>query len=89
MPGGRVFVTGAEADPQAKYRFVLSLIVLLACASLVRGRLQRAWMAIRDMGPRRRDHRLSPAADKALEPNGLARLWAIGKEKRRLWPFPH
>jgi branched-chain amino acid transport system permease protein len=24
-----------------------------------------------------------------LEPNGLARLWAIGKEKLRLWPFPH
>ena len=23
------------------------------------------------------------------EPNGLARLWAIGKEKLRLWPFPH
>jgi branched-chain amino acid transport system permease protein len=24
-----------------------------------------------------------------LEPNGLARLWSIGKEKLRLWPFPH
>jgi branched-chain amino acid transport system permease protein len=24
-----------------------------------------------------------------LEPSGLARLWAIGKEKLRLWPFPH
>jgi branched-chain amino acid transport system permease protein len=24
-----------------------------------------------------------------VEPNGLARLWAIGKEKLRLWPFPH
>jgi branched-chain amino acid transport system permease protein len=24
-----------------------------------------------------------------IEPNGLARLWAIGKEKLRLWPFPH
>jgi branched-chain amino acid transport system permease protein len=23
------------------------------------------------------------------EPNGLARLWAIGREKLRLWPFPH
>ena len=22
-------------------------------------------------------------------PNGLARLWAIGKERMRLWPFPH
>ncbi len=24
-----------------------------------------------------------------VEPAGLARLWAIGKEKLRLWPFPH
>jgi len=23
------------------------------------------------------------------EPHGLARLWQIGKEKMRLWPFPH
>jgi branched-chain amino acid transport system permease protein len=23
------------------------------------------------------------------EPHGLARLWAIGKEKLRLWPFPY
>ena len=23
------------------------------------------------------------------EPNGFARLWAIGKEKLRLWPFPY
>ena len=25
----------------------------------------------------------------AVEPHGLARLWAIGKEKLRIWPFPH
>jgi len=24
-----------------------------------------------------------------LEPHGLARLWAVAKEKLRLWPFPH
>src|SRR3954471_22280065 len=24
-----------------------------------------------------------------VEPRGLARLWSIGKEKLRLWPFPH
>ena len=24
-----------------------------------------------------------------VEPRGLARLWQIGKEKLRLWPFPH
>jgi branched-chain amino acid transport system permease protein len=23
------------------------------------------------------------------EPHGLARLWSIGKQKLRLWPFPH
>ncbi len=23
-----------------------------------------------------------------VEPHGLARLWSIGKEKLRLWPFP-
>ncbi len=23
------------------------------------------------------------------EPHGLARLWSIGKEKMRMWPFPH
>ncbi|CAN5213567.1 branched-chain amino acid ABC transporter permease [soil metagenome] len=23
------------------------------------------------------------------EPHGLARLWAVGREKARLWPFPH
>jgi len=24
-----------------------------------------------------------------VEPQGLARLWQITKEKLRLWPFPH
>jgi branched-chain amino acid transport system permease protein len=24
-----------------------------------------------------------------VEPHGLARMWSIGKEKLRLWPFPH
>ncbi|MCE8468394.1 branched-chain amino acid ABC transporter permease, partial [Rhodovulum sulfidophilum] len=23
------------------------------------------------------------------EPHGLAQLWRVGKEKLRLWPFPH
>jgi len=23
------------------------------------------------------------------EPNGLARLWQIGKQKLRVWPFPY
>src|SRR5271166_6563272 len=48
---GEVYVTGAEADPRAKYLFVLTVVVLLALAAkgLVRGRVGRAWMAIRDM----------------------------------------
>ena len=24
-----------------------------------------------------------------VEPHGFARLWAIAKEKLRLWPFPY
>ena len=24
-----------------------------------------------------------------VEPHGLARLWAVAKQKLRLWPFPH
>ena len=24
-----------------------------------------------------------------VEPHGLARLWQIGEEKLRQWPFPH
>jgi branched-chain amino acid transport system permease protein len=24
-----------------------------------------------------------------VEPHGLAKLWAVGKQKLRLWPFPH
>jgi branched-chain amino acid transport system permease protein len=24
-----------------------------------------------------------------VEPQGLARLWSILREKLRLWPFPH
>jgi branched-chain amino acid transport system permease protein len=48
---GEVYVTGAEADPRAKYLFVLTIVVVLALAAknLVRGRVGRAWMAIRDM----------------------------------------
>src|ERR1700693_3291803 len=48
---GHVYVTGAEADPRAKYLFVLTVVVLLALVAknLVRGRIGRSWMAIRDM----------------------------------------
>jgi branched-chain amino acid transport system permease protein len=188
---GQVYVTGAEADPRAKYLFVLTVVVLLALAAkgLVRGRVGRAWMAIRDMDVAAEIIGIRPLRTKLLafalssfycgvagamwafiytgaveasafeidrsfqilfmiiigglgsilgsflgagfivllpifldnaprlaglelpvnlvtnlqtmifgalivffliiEPNGLARLWVIGKEKLRLWPFPH
>src|SRR5438876_683279 len=45
------YVTGAEADPRAKYLFVLTVVAVLALVAknLVRGRIGRSWMAIRDM----------------------------------------
>src|SRR5579871_2919294 len=48
---GRFFVTGAEANPVDKYLFVLTFVAILAFAAknLVRGRIGRSWMAIRDM----------------------------------------
>jgi branched-chain amino acid transport system permease protein len=44
-------VTGAAATPAAKYLFCLALVVVLAliAKNLVRGRIGRSWMAIRDM----------------------------------------
>jgi branched-chain amino acid transport system permease protein len=188
---GRLYVTGAEADPRSKYLFVLTVVVLLSFAAkgLVRGRVGRAWMAIRDMDIAAEIIGIRPLRTKLLafalssfycgiagamwafiytsaveasafeidrsfqilfmiiigglgsilgsflgaafivllpifldnaprlaglevpvnlvtnlqsmtfgalivfflivEPNGLARLWVIGKEKLRLWPFPH
>src|SRR5947207_10613896 len=48
---GLAAVTGAEASPVAKYLFTLSLVGILALAAknLIRGRIGRSWMAIRDM----------------------------------------
>jgi len=44
-------VTGPEATPAAKYLLCLSFVIIFALISknLVRGRLGRSWMAIRDM----------------------------------------
>jgi branched-chain amino acid transport system permease protein len=44
-------VTSPRADPATKYLFGLALVVILALVAknLVRGRMGRAWMAIRDM----------------------------------------
>lgn len=48
---GHFFVTGAEANPVDKYLFVLTTVVAMAfiAKNLVRGRVGRSWMAIRDM----------------------------------------
>src|SRR5579875_50777 len=188
---GHFFVTGPEARPVNKYLFTLTVAILLALAAknMVRGRVGRAWMAIRDMDIAAEIIGIRPLRTKLLafavssfyigvagalwafiytasvealafdvdrsfqilfmiiigglgsilgsflgaafiillpillnnlpgllginvgvtlvtnlqdivygllivfflivEPNGLARLWQIGKEKLRLWPFPH
>jgi branched-chain amino acid transport system permease protein len=46
-----VMVTGPEAAPEVRYLVALALLFVLAVAAknLVRGRVGRAWMAIRDM----------------------------------------
>jgi len=54
MPPVEVFgvlVTGPEATPAASYLFCLSFVVVFAllAKNIVRGRVGRAWMAIRDM----------------------------------------
>jgi branched-chain amino acid transport system permease protein len=48
---GTFFVTGAETSAINKYLFVLTFVALLSFAAknLVRGRIGRSWMAIRDM----------------------------------------
>jgi branched-chain amino acid transport system permease protein len=48
---GDVFVTGSSAGPVAKYLFLLAIVVILALVAknLVRSRIGRSWMAIRDM----------------------------------------
>jgi branched-chain amino acid transport system permease protein len=48
---GDVFVTGAQATPEAKYLFTLAVVVVLAVVAknLVRSHIGRSWMAIRDM----------------------------------------
>jgi branched-chain amino acid transport system permease protein len=48
---GDVIVTGSQGSPIAKYLFVLTLVCLLALAAknMVRSKIGRQWMAIRDM----------------------------------------
>lgn len=46
-----VFITGPYAAPQARYLAVLTIVALLTwiASNLVRGRIGRNWMAVRDM----------------------------------------
>jgi branched-chain amino acid transport system permease protein len=48
---GDIFVTGSGAAPATKYLFCLAVVALLALAAknLVRCKIGRSWMAIRDM----------------------------------------
>ena len=57
-------VTGAEAQPEAKYLFVLAFTIILAIVArnMARSRIGRSWMAIRDM-------------DIAAELIGIQPLW--------------
>ncbi len=160
-----LLITGASAAAEIKYLTALTMLTLacLMTKNLVRGRVGRAWMAIRDMDIAAEIIGIRPLHTKLLafaissfvcgiagaemfmlhlgsvmgsilgagfmvltpilltnimvggmgmqaatakhiefmvfggliifflivEPNGLARLWQIAKEKLRLWPFPH
>ena len=46
-----VFVSGSRADPVARYFVVLAIVVALAwvASNIIRGRIGRSWMMIRDM----------------------------------------
>jgi branched-chain amino acid transport system permease protein len=46
-----IHVTGPEATPQARYLVVLTIVVVMTwlASNLVRGRIGRMWMAVRDM----------------------------------------
>ena len=46
-----ILISGPAASPQARYIVALAFVVIaaLACKNLVRGRIGRSWMAIRDM----------------------------------------
>ena len=46
-----VLISGPAATPQARYVVALAFVTIagLACKNLVRGRIGRSWMAIRDM----------------------------------------
>jgi len=63
FPG--LYITGTQAEPVTKYLFLLGFVALLALVAknLVRSRIGRTWMAIRDM-------------DIAAEIIGIRPLWA-------------
>ena len=46
-----ILISGPAASPQARYIVALAFVAIaaLACKNLVRGRIGRSWMAIRDM----------------------------------------
>jgi len=48
---GGIAVTGPNASPQTRYLIVLSIVVVMTwlASNLVRGRIGRMWMAVRDM----------------------------------------
>jgi branched-chain amino acid transport system permease protein len=83
---GLAAVTGAEASPVAKYLFTVTFVGILALAAknLVRGRIGRSWMAIRDMdiaaeiiGIKPLDAKLSAFAVSSFYIGIAGALWAL------------
>src|SRR5438067_2138398 len=77
---GHFYVTGAEADPRANYLLVLTVAPRLIGTGLPVNILTNLEAMI---------FGALIVLFLIVEPRGLARLWQIGKEKLRLWPFPH
>jgi len=146
VPQRKIFdiaVTGASATPTVRYLLIVGIVALLAlvAANVLRGRIGRSWMMIRDMDIAAELMGVRPFGGLGsilgcflgaafiwvlpilmrmipdfmgwdilaatmehitniiigvliiffliVEPHGLARLWQVGKEKLRSWPFPY
>src|SRR5665213_2914213 len=140
-----ISITGPNATAVTRYIIVLTIVSVMTwlASNLLRGRIGRTWMAVRDMdiaaeliGIKLYPTKLLAFAVSSFfgaalifglpimlrmiraaldlpmtsatlehinfmvlgiliilfliaEPNGLARLWQIGKQKLRVWPFPY
>jgi len=83
-----IHVTGASATPTTRYYIALAIVIAVTwiVSNLVHGRVGRSFMAVRDMDIAAQLIGIRLLRNKLL---GLARLWQIGKQKLRVWPFPY